>query len=457
MRSGPLRSVRGRPMALMGAVGALCALVAQALAQQAPPTRLPPGKVDPGRPSLRPGPDNGTARPSALEPEAVIVDGGGVAFVRSVAFASGFALARDAAGRMGQRELGRVGALVSTLPPAPVGALDAPEGEARGVLALPDGQRFPGTLVVERSTRERLVWRSAVFGLASAPMSRVASVRFDRPGEGAVAIEDASGGVAPLADTVVLTNGDRITGFVESIGEDVVVAPGGGGEKMRAELGRVSAIVFAAAPEPSRGPLVWLSDGTVARVASIEPAPADAQGAAVSPGRRPVTLTLPTGASGVASLGAIVALTGGRDRLVALSSARALGERIAQDQWRPAALETRDPSRRGPFEAVGCREVFIPGQRVATFAIPAGARALVGEAGLPERAGEFAAAEIGVWVDGRPVWRAAVGSKSRSAGLAVAIPAGARELTVTVSAAGGGAGNALAELRQCVFVMGEMK
>jgi hypothetical protein len=165
-------------------------------------------------------------------------------------------------------------------------------------------------------------------------------------------------------------------------------------------------------------------------------------------------LTLPTGASGRAALGSVLAVTGGMDRLSALSRAEARGERIAADQWRAREIELRAPVRRSPFEAVGCADVLIPGQRVAIYAIPAGARALVGEVGLPSGAGAFAAAEVAVWIDGRPAARATLSKDSASAGLAVAIPSGARELTVTVAPAGGGSANALAELRQCVFVLG---
>lgn len=85
--------------------------------------------------------------------------------------------------------------------------------DVTGVLELVDGQSLPGT---QRVDAGKLVWDHRWLGAMPIEIDRTARLRFT--------------GIRPIdrsdsLDRVLLINGDRLEGFIESIGEDVVLGP----------------------------------------------------------------------------------------------------------------------------------------------------------------------------------------------------------------------------------------
>lgn len=128
-----------------------------------------------------------------------------------------------------------------------------------GVLETRDGQRLPGSLRVERGAT---TWDHRWIGAIPLDLERLAWLRL---------LGEVAPPVRPDADVVRLANGDLVTGFVDSIGADVVVEPldekpvdAAGAAPRRIPLERVAAIGFAAvgAP-PAVGTVAWTVDGSI--------------------------------------------------------------------------------------------------------------------------------------------------------------------------------------------------
>jgi hypothetical protein len=103
-----------------------------------------------------------------------------------------------------------------------------------GILTSTDGQRLPGTF---RVVNGKPVWEHRWIGAVGADIDRIASIQMlaDRP---VVRKLDR--------DTLVLLNGDAVSGFVETLGDDVVLAPiQGAQETIAAETSK--------SPDPIKG------------------------------------------------------------------------------------------------------------------------------------------------------------------------------------------------------------
>lgn len=116
-----------------------------------------------------------------------------------------------------------------------------------------DGQRIPGTTF--RDDDGRILWRSAWLPDLVLDPETLSAVRLV---EGAEIVE------AVDADVVLLANGDRIEGFVESIGDSVVLEMVGGdrdGESIEVPLDRVASISIVNPPTEPSGVMVWSRGG----------------------------------------------------------------------------------------------------------------------------------------------------------------------------------------------------
>ena len=134
-------------------------------------------------------------------------------------------------------------------PPAPLSA---------GMLELTTGERLPGSL--RTGTPGGYAWDHRWIGAIPVALEDMAVLRI----RGANAPERRAD-----ADTVLLLNGDTITGFVDSIGESIVCetidgAAGEATEKRSVSMDRAAAISFAIADAiPMRGSRFWTMDGSV--------------------------------------------------------------------------------------------------------------------------------------------------------------------------------------------------
>ncbi len=261
---------------------------------------------------------------------------------------------------------------------------------------LVDGQRFvgrPGRIGAEGET---IAWVHERFGTLMLPIDEVARFVM-RPGE-----ERVSPAAAPKSDTLWLVNGDRIDGFLETIGPRTggegfaltmsvgdVRAPGkSGANRVTVPVDQVVRAQFANARRAMKGPVVWLADGSVVALgaavtdaqksallltASAAKAPAQAErGAAESPGATAMALFPAQDISAIVFDSTRVSGLAGLE-IVAhrpIGLARRPGPRVDAFDAMPAAL--------------GAADVLIPGPMEVEWAMPAGASRLVGTARLDE-------------------------------------------------------------------------
>lgn len=129
---------------------------------------------------------------------------------------------------------------------------------APGTLVLTDGQRLAGRLADAPAADGRLRWEHPLFGTLDVDLERVRAVAFEAPW---------TDRPSPVDDTITLVNGDRVQGFVEHIGPEIVVDAGGSRSAIAAS--RVASVELANPRAPLGGPVVWLSDGSVLALSAI--------------------------------------------------------------------------------------------------------------------------------------------------------------------------------------------
>ena len=118
-------------------------------------------------------------------------------------------------------------------------------------LRLTDGQVVPGNLTGEGETP---LWRNAWLHPLPLELDRIREMRL---------VEGAEVPVATEADEVVLVNGDRLRGLVESIGTHVVLEreDEADGDPLRIPLDRVASFALVNPEDPPRGTVVWFLGG----------------------------------------------------------------------------------------------------------------------------------------------------------------------------------------------------
>jgi hypothetical protein len=181
------------------------------------------------------------------------------------------------------------------------GAASAPGGWVE----LVDGQRFPGRLAPTSPDDDAVAWMHDAFGPMQLPLEEVAFVSLR--GEGRTAIEAVRSGVR-ADDVLMLTNGDRLTGFLVAVDAEIEFESEQAGP-VALGIDRVAWFALAASPEPLEGLVVWLSDGAVARVADMR-----------SPDDGRIELRLPSAASSVFKIEEIEAIVFDASRLQPLAS-----------------------------------------------------------------------------------------------------------------------------------------
>lgn len=179
---------------------------------------------------------------------------------RLVSLGTDFVVLRD---DLGRNESFPTSSLLALMPQ--MGALSiAGFDHASGLLRLTDGQVFPGlpgASVGETSAEETLSWGSDALGALQIPIEDVRQVVL-RAG-----VVRAAGASKGAADTVLLVNGDRVEGFIASVGDAWAVEREG--RVTTIEASRIAGGWFSNPPEASSGTWVWLTDGTAMSVHSI--------------------------------------------------------------------------------------------------------------------------------------------------------------------------------------------
>jgi len=138
-------------------------------------------------------------------------------------------------------------------------AAQGPEPEPFAAwVELTDGQRWYGSLA--GAGGQTLSWNLAGSGGLEAPLERVRAAALHGPVEIA--------GWEGVEDRVLLLNGDRVDGFVASIGEAIVVEGEAGAAEIPLE--RAAGFLLANPPAPPAGVLAWLHDGSIIACSSAE-------------------------------------------------------------------------------------------------------------------------------------------------------------------------------------------
>jgi hypothetical protein len=255
---------------------------------------------------------------------------------------------------------------------------------ATGMLLLTDGGRLPGSLGPPAGGEE-ITWEHPRLARSVFRLEDVRSIRL---------VPNVSGprGAAPVAagDRVVTTNGDVITGFVDSIGDSVKIESEG--KKIDLALSRVGSIELANPARAPSGLRLWLDDGTVVGAKELAAPP-------TTPGEFAVRLNTIAGAEPVRPValttGDLVAFTPDVASVVPLASLpiesqRGIGERRYVDpavlRWRGETLgaawrESSLPGEPGP--PLDAPDIELPGPMSVEWTLPPGAARLAGWAEVP--------------------------------------------------------------------------
>jgi hypothetical protein len=229
-------------------------------------------------------------------------------------------------------------------------------------IELADGQRFVGmpvylsTAEANEFSRETgdmgLAWSTPLLGTLRVPLDALRRVVLDEGGSPAE-YDD-------LNDVLVLTNGDRPRGLLERVWPNVVLDVDG--QTRTFDLTSVSSITLANPKAPSSGSRVWLSDGSVVAVESIET------------GSEGVTLDLAPPVGSVDQL--LASLTMNEVLAVAFESGgvRPLAD-LGAPTWEAISGWTLPPVVGDPDHTLlGSAEVELIGPVSASWPLPSGVR-----------------------------------------------------------------------------------
>ncbi len=149
------------------------------------------------------------------------------------------------------------------------GALPWSPGEVAkaDVLTLVDGERLTGRADGrEASPDQFLTWNHPTFGLFRFPIERIRRIDVSPASSFAIPPQPKS-----KDDLLLLANGDRLEGFIASLGDPVKIEVDK--KPVTIPWARVGAAFFAAPPTPRQGTMIWLADGTIVRTGPLASTP----------------------------------------------------------------------------------------------------------------------------------------------------------------------------------------
>lgn len=272
--------------------------------------------------------------------------------------------------------------------PAPAPPTSPQPRRGVSVIELVDGQRLLGSLGAPGpdgppGDDQSLRWNHPRLGLQTIPLERVHALRLSAPATPealrAVEQQESRSGV-PESDMVLLTNGDRLTGFVDRIGgpsDEVVVtpapSPGSKPQPVHVSLAQAAYIALANPMVRPAGIVLWLSDGSVVATDRLG---FDAAADRVTLGALPSATATPSpGASLDPGDVRAVALDASRlTPLASLGIARSAptGDRRIAEPARIVPLSEGAPS------PLGADDILLPGPMLVEWELPAGATRLSG-------------------------------------------------------------------------------
>lgn len=331
----------------------------------------------------------------------------------------------DASGRVERFEPSRTIALVAADPGAdvtlgfgaftPYGSRSAPSpslltrallARSGGLLVTTFGERVTGSLRSGRAGTDRLAWASPRLGEFEVALEQVSSVRFPqseagepaglRPGMG-----QAIGSFPPLPppgtdDVVVLRNGDTVRGLIARLDSTVALdgdTKAAGPQEF--ESGRVAGVVLANPIAGSKGPRLWLADGSVLGLTNAV--------TVRTPKEAVVRIETRCGGKGTVPLIEVRGWMPQAERAVPLSALEVtrvtpFAGRVYAP--RPTATAHADDQGTPGTTALGASDMLLLGGVEAVFGLPSGARRFVATAALDEDAGPWGDCELVITVPG---------------------------------------------------------
>lgn len=289
-----------------------------------------------------------------------------------------------------------------------------------GVLELVDGQRFPGDLLPTGGDDESIAWTHPSLGQMTFPLER--ALAFWRPGT-PLSVRSAPPDGPTRADTLLLTNGDQLTGFLATIGDPVTIESDAGPTDLPPE--RILGARLSNAPEDPVGARLWLDDGTVVRVDKV----------IIDSGLR-ASFSAENAAAGSASWSQLRAVALDAGRLRPLSRIRPASHSPARERrYAPPIValaddQTSDPSelRLAPLDA---DDLLLPGPMTVNWVLPESARRIAFSASLADGAAPWGDCELIISIEG--VEQARHRLTPDSAAIAISVPiASGRAMSVTV-------------------------
>jgi hypothetical protein len=273
----------------------------------------------------------------------------------------------------------------------------------QGVLRLVDGQSIPGVLSSEPVEPDRVRWAGRVGGLLSLPLERVASLQL-RP----VAMPASDG----TSDVLLLTNGDRVEGFLASVGPAVTIEAGG--TPTIIESSRVAAASLANPAKPASGTWVWLASGAVCRVTALTLG---------QDGRGELTLEAGDGKAVSVEAGEVRAVVFDASSLRTLSQAKhRVTSSDADRSWVPPPV-VGDPA----LALLAAADIELPGPMTVAWSLP-GARRIAGVVELPESSRLWGDCDVAIEAvaSGRvvPLWRHRLNEATPEASFNLELPGG---------------------------------
>jgi hypothetical protein len=286
-----------------------------------------------------------------------------------------------------------------------------------GEVRLTDGQRLSGAPSVMRRDGEMVGWVHTLLGEVTIPLDRI-----DRMIQARTLAPDEPGAPLPRAadrDVVLMANGDRLEGFVAELGDAVIIESEG--RETVVPVSDIDQIALANPRQEPSGAFVWLADGTVMAVRSIEAA-----------GGAATLVTEPDGATE--------------------SEPDRPGHRVPAESLRSVVFDTRTLR---PLSALlgaelgtgafGAEPVSLRGIEPVRLSLPEGASWLSLSAELPLRARAWGRCEVLIVIDGVTRARLPLGAEAPRVPLRLNI-AGGHELELRLQPGPFGPVQLLAEL-----------
>ena len=287
-----------------------------------------------------------------------------------------------------------------------------------GWVDLTDGQRVVGVPARRETTDgDTIAWNHDRFGVLWIALDEVRRVKAPGTSSGETR---ALVPWNPLTDRVLLRNGDTLSGFVLSIGEEIVVELDDG-RTTSAIMDLVSTITLANPAADPEGMTVWLADGSVLSAASM-----------VDLGDGTVRLDLAGGAWAPVPLGEVRAIAFEIAALAAVGAPASSSVTTPPDRRWSAPPEAIPPrgSATAPFLYSG--DLLVPGPMTLRWSLPEGAVLFGTVAEMNPASFPWGDCEVVVRDGGREVFRAQLCEASPE--VEINVPLRSRELEIEIEA-----------------------